>query len=91
MSKQTFDQVGLNPALLATLDSLNYTHMTPIQALSLPAILKHRDVIGQGGLQSVSESIFRDATVGEKTGRLAQSMHARIGSASTQDSTVFPR
>ncbi|NMS58618.1 ATP-dependent RNA helicase DbpA, partial [Vibrio parahaemolyticus] len=48
VSKQTFDQVGLNPALLATLDSLNYTHMTPIQALSLPAILKHRDVIGQG-------------------------------------------
>lgn len=47
MSKQTFDQVGLNPALLATLDSLNYTHMTPIQALSLPAILKHRDVIGR--------------------------------------------
>ncbi|BCB41146.1 ATP-dependent RNA helicase [Vibrio alginolyticus] len=58
MSKQTFDQVGLNPALLATLDSLNYTHMTPIQALSLPAILKHRDVIGQGKTGSGKTAAF---------------------------------
>lgn len=58
MSKQNFDQVGLNPALLATLDSLNYTHMTPIQALSLPAILKHRDVIGQGKTGSGKTAAF---------------------------------
>ncbi|KKX74847.1 hypothetical protein UF36_20830, partial [Vibrio parahaemolyticus] len=48
MSKQTFDQVGLNPALIETLDSLNYTHMTSMQALSIPAILKQRDVICHG-------------------------------------------
>ncbi|MBJ4002434.1 DEAD/DEAH box helicase, partial [Salmonella enterica subsp. enterica serovar Goldcoast] len=58
VSKQTFDQVGLNPALLATLESLNYTHMTPIQALSLPAILKHRDVIGQGKTGSGKTAAF---------------------------------
>ncbi|EGQ8177067.1 ATP-dependent RNA helicase DbpA [Vibrio parahaemolyticus] len=58
MSKQTFDQVGLNPALLETLDSLNYTHMTPIQALSLPAILNQRDVIGQGKTGSGKTAAF---------------------------------
>ncbi|EKQ5911064.1 ATP-dependent RNA helicase DbpA [Vibrio parahaemolyticus] len=58
MSKQTFDQVGLTPALLETLDSLNYTHMTPIQALSLPAILNQRDVIGQGKTGSGKTAAF---------------------------------
>ncbi|EHH2512413.1 ATP-dependent RNA helicase DbpA [Vibrio parahaemolyticus] len=58
MSKQTFDQVGLNPALLETLDSLNYIHMTPIQALSLPAILNQRDVIGQGKTGSGKTAAF---------------------------------
>ncbi|MGP8307173.1 ATP-dependent RNA helicase DbpA [Vibrio sp. YIC-376] len=58
MSKQTFDHVGLSPALLATLDALNYTHMTPIQALSLPAILNQRDVIGQGKTGSGKTAAF---------------------------------
>ncbi|UTZ26376.1 ATP-dependent RNA helicase DbpA [Vibrio campbellii] len=58
MSKQTFDQVGLNPALLETLESLNYTHMTPIQALSLPAILNQCDVIGQGKTGSGKTAAF---------------------------------
>ncbi|MFM2586278.1 ATP-dependent RNA helicase DbpA [Vibrio campbellii] len=58
MSRQTFDQVGLNPALLETLESLNYTHMTPIQALSLPAILNQRDVIGQGKTGSGKTAAF---------------------------------
>ncbi len=58
MSKQTFDHVGLSPALLATLDSMNYTHMTPIQALSLPAILNQRDVIGQGKTGSGKTAAF---------------------------------
>jgi ATP-independent RNA helicase DbpA len=58
VSKQTFDQVGLNPALLETLESLNYTHMTPIQALSLPAILNQRDVIGQGKTGSGKTAAF---------------------------------
>ncbi len=58
MSKQTFDHVGLSPALLETLDSLSYTHMTPIQALSLPAILNQRDVIGQGKTGSGKTAAF---------------------------------
>lgn len=58
MSKQTFDQVGLTPALLETLESLKYTHMTPIQALSLPAILNQRDVIGQGKTGSGKTAAF---------------------------------
>ncbi|GEM77021.1 ATP-dependent RNA helicase DbpA [Vibrio sagamiensis] len=58
MSKPTFDQVGLNPALLDTLASLNYTHMTPIQALSLPAILNAHDVIGQGKTGSGKTAAF---------------------------------
>lgn len=43
-----FSTLPLKDELLATLDSLGYSEMTPIQAQSLPSVLAGEDVIGQG-------------------------------------------
>lgn len=48
MSSTDFSSLSLKPDLLKNLSSLGYESMTPIQALSLPAILSGEDVIGQG-------------------------------------------
>lgn len=48
MTTAKFSSIALKPELIQTLDSLGYTEMTPIQALSLPSILGGKDVIGQG-------------------------------------------
>ncbi|GAB3683576.1 ATP-dependent RNA helicase DbpA [Salinisphaera aquimarina] len=42
-----FNTLDLRPELLASVDSLGYPSMTPIQAQSLPPILLGRDVIAQ--------------------------------------------
>jgi ATP-independent RNA helicase DbpA len=42
-----FNTLPLSDAMLANLDSLGYTQMTPIQAQSLPVILKGMDLIAQ--------------------------------------------
>ena len=44
----SFTSLNLKRELLANLDSLGYTSMTPIQAQSLPEILAGKDVIAQG-------------------------------------------
>jgi len=41
-----FDELGLAPALLKTLDGLGYDTPTPIQAQAIPPVLKGRDVLG---------------------------------------------
>ena len=43
-----FAQLPLSADLLANLDALGFAQMTPIQAASLPLMLKGRDVIAQG-------------------------------------------
>lgn len=53
-----FATLSLKPALLATLDSLSYTEMTPIQQQSLPEILAGRDLIGQGKTGSGKTAAF---------------------------------
>ncbi len=47
MESLSFNQLSLRPELLQALESLQYERMTPIQALSLPLMLKGKDVIGQ--------------------------------------------
>ncbi|MHC1478793.1 ATP-dependent RNA helicase DbpA [Frateuria aurantia] len=42
-----FDSLPLRPALLASVETLGYTSMTPVQAASLPAMLEGRDLIAQ--------------------------------------------
>ena len=43
----TFADLGLPPALLATVTDVGYEAPTPIQARTIPALLAGRDVIGQ--------------------------------------------
>lgn len=58
MSQSAFSTVNLPADLLANLESLGYTSMTPIQAQSLPLILDGRDVIGQAMTGSGKTAAF---------------------------------
>ncbi|MBT3431677.1 MAG: DEAD/DEAH box helicase, partial [Candidatus Thioglobus sp.] len=58
MSTTDFSSLDLHPDLLKNLSSLGYESMTPIQALSLPAILSGEDVIGQGKTGSGKTAAF---------------------------------
>ena len=58
MSATTFKTLRLHPDLQKNLESLGYTEMTPIQALSLPDILAGKDLIGQGKTGSGKTAAF---------------------------------
>ncbi len=58
MDNVDFSCLELRTELLKNLDSLGYNSMTPIQALSLPVILKGSDVIGQGKTGSGKTAAF---------------------------------
>ena len=58
MSDTSFESAGLSPELTANLSTLGYHTMTPIQAMSLPAILSGKDVIGQGKTGSGKTAAF---------------------------------
>ncbi|WP_114239613.1 ATP-dependent RNA helicase DbpA [Dyella sp. C9] len=53
-----FRTLPLKPALLASVETLGYTEMTPVQALSLPPILEGRDVIAQARTGSGKTAAF---------------------------------
>jgi len=53
-----FSSLPLKPALLENIESLGYTHLTPIQAESLPLILEGRDVIAQAKTGSGKTAAF---------------------------------
>lgn len=57
-SNTSFSSLGLKPGLLQNLESLGYSAMTPIQALSLPSIIAGKDVIGQGKTGSGKTAAF---------------------------------
>jgi ATP-independent RNA helicase DbpA len=58
VSQTPFTTLSLSPQLLQNLDTLGYQHMTPIQAQSLPLMLKGKDVIGQGKTGSGKTAAF---------------------------------
>ena len=58
LSKTAFSSVSLNPDLLENLSSMGYAEMTPIQAQSLPPILKGQDVIAQSKTGSGKTAAF---------------------------------
>jgi len=53
-----FSSLALKPALLENIASLGYTHLTPIQAESLPHILEGKDVIAQAKTGSGKTAAF---------------------------------
>lgn len=58
MTTLSFSELALSPGMLATLDSLGYRSMTPIQAQSLPFILQKRDVVAQARTGSGKTAAF---------------------------------
>lgn len=58
MSQTPFSTLPLSDCLLSNLASLNYQHMTEIQAQSLPFILNGEDVIAQGKTGSGKTAAF---------------------------------
>ncbi|WP_243042117.1 ATP-dependent RNA helicase DbpA [Dyella sedimenti] len=53
-----FRTLPLKPTLLASVATLGYTEMTPVQALSLPPVLEGRDVIAQARTGSGKTAAF---------------------------------
>ncbi len=54
----SFTALPLKPALLASVETLGYTAMTPVQAQSLPPMLEGRDVIAQAQTGSGKTAAF---------------------------------
>ena len=46
MDVPPFSELGLSPALLETVEGLGYESPSPIQALTIPAALSGRDIVG---------------------------------------------
>lgn len=58
MPSSAFSALPLSPATLANLDALGYVEMTPIQAQSLPVMLKGMDLIAQAKTGSGKTAAF---------------------------------
>ena len=58
MTNTAFNTLPLSAAMLANLESLGYAQMTPIQAQSLPVILKGMDLIDQAKTGSGKTAAF---------------------------------
>ena len=58
MTNTAFNTLPLSAAMLANLESLGYAQMTPIQAQSLPVILKGMDLIAQAKTGSGKTAAF---------------------------------
>ena len=58
MTQTAFSSLPLSAAMLANLESLGYTEMTPIQAQSLPVMLKGMDLIAQAKTGSGKTAAF---------------------------------
>jgi ATP-independent RNA helicase DbpA len=58
MASDSFSSISISPNQVANLDSLGYKKMTPIQAQSLPHILKGKDLIAQAKTGSGKTAAF---------------------------------
>jgi ATP-dependent RNA helicase DeaD len=57
-SSATFEDLGLQPSLLATLAALGYEEPTPIQREALPPLLAGRDLMGQAATGTGKTAAF---------------------------------
>jgi ATP-dependent RNA helicase DeaD len=57
-SSPTFDDLGLQPPLLATLTGLGYEEPTPVQREALPPLLAGRDLMGQAATGTGKTAAF---------------------------------
>ena len=69
MTKQAFSTLPLTQPWLDNLTQLEYLEMTPIQALSLPAMLAGRDLLGQAGTGTGKTAAFGLALLARVTPR----------------------
>jgi len=58
MANDSFSSLAISPAQIANLDSLGYKKMTPIQAQSLPQVLKGKDLIAKAKTGSGKTAAF---------------------------------
>ena len=58
MNTVEFSSLPLKPALLENIESLGYSHLTPIQAETLPHILEGKDIIAQAKTGSGKTAAF---------------------------------
>ncbi|WP_258868989.1 DEAD/DEAH box helicase [Alkalilimnicola ehrlichii] len=63
LSDITFESLGLTPTLLEGLKEAGFTHCTPIQAGTLPVVLKGGDVAGQAQTGTGKSAAFLLATM----------------------------
>src|SRR5688572_30864865 len=57
-AEQTFADLGLEPRLVAALESLGYEEPTPIQREAIPPLLAGRDVLGQAATGTGKTAAF---------------------------------
>lgn len=65
MAKDSFSTLPISPAQLANLESLGYSKMTPVQAQSLPQVLKGRDLIARAKTGSGKTAAFGIGVISE--------------------------
>ena len=58
MASESFSSLAISPTQIANLDSLGYHEMTPIQAQSLPQILRGKDLIAEAKTGSGKTTAF---------------------------------
>lgn len=58
MTINSFSSLNLKPELLANIESLGYTEMTPIQAQGLPVLLEGKDLLAQAKTGSGKTAAF---------------------------------
>lgn len=58
MNNSSFSTLAISPALIKNLHTLGYTTIRPIQALSIPSILKKKDIIAQAKTGSGKTAAF---------------------------------
>ena len=56
--KDTFEELGLGPELLAELAVLGYEEPTPIQKAAIPPVLEGKDLLGQAATGTGKTAAF---------------------------------